>query len=50
MRAQGFWERRIDAFKQLKEVGSGGYGRVVLAKHRISKALFAIKILPKAGP
>lgn len=32
-------------FEIIKELGEGGFGKVMLGKHRTTKELFAIKII-----
>ena len=40
-------EPKIKDFEIIKELGFGSFGRVFLAKHRITKAQYAIKVIDK---
>ena len=40
-------EAKIEDFKILKELGSGSFGRVLLAQHKITQAKYAIKAIDK---
>ena len=46
--AQGYLENRLEAYEIIKEIGSGSYGSVILAKHRLSGCQVAVKVIAKS--
>ena len=45
--AQGFLEERFKAYEPIGKLGEGSFGTVLLAKHRLSGVIVAVKMIPK---
>lgn len=48
LKAQGFYESRISAYKVLGSLGSGAFGQVTLCEHKNSGIKVAVKVTSKA--
>ena len=47
MKAQGFYEKRIEQYMFMSCLGNGSFGTVMLAKHKHTKIKVAVKIIDK---
>ena len=48
LKAQGYYEDRIDSYQPIGRLGQGSFGLVILAQHKNSKVKVAVKIINKA--
>jgi serine/threonine protein kinase len=42
------WERQVNDYMIVKEIGRGSFGSVCLSQHATTGELYAIKIIPRA--